>query len=169
MQLLEVIEIWNSNKSMIISFIRKKVNIESDIDDIIQEVFIKLWTNNQKINDKDKILKWLFSVARYTVADYYRRKKGSTISIESLNDNIPTELSLENNEESKKLIPIINSLPNKNKNILLLSEIYGLPHKEIAQQFDLTISCVKTRVVRARKLLADRMRECVCLEPTPYE
>lgn len=43
--------------------------------------------------------------------------------------------------------------------MLMLSDIYGMPHKEISTEFDLTVSCVKTRVIRARKLLAEKMRE----------
>jgi len=169
MQKDEVFELWSISKPKIISFIRNRVNSETELDDISQEVFIKFWTKNEDIKDKDKILPWLYSVTRFTIADYYRNKDNSLLT--SLPQN-EAELIVESNkkdtDESKKLLPIINSLPVKYKTVLLMSDIYGLSHKEIAQQFDLTLSCVKTRVVRARKLLAKRMEDCCSFSHDKY-
>jgi RNA polymerase sigma-70 factor (ECF subfamily) len=163
MEKTEIFEIWRVNKPKIISSIRKRIKRETDIEDISQEVFIKFWTKNEDIIDKDRILHWLYRVTLFTIADYYRKKE--YINLSSLTHN--TELTVleadeSSTDESKKLLPIINSLPVKYKTVLLMSDIYGLSHKEIAKEFDLTLSCVKTRVIRARKLLAERMQEC-CL------
>lgn len=161
MQKTEIFDIWRVNKPKINSFISKKIKKEADIDDISQEVFIKFWTKHKYIKDKNKIPNWLYRVARFTIADYYRKKENSIYSIPiQESKSIFIEENVSNTDESKKLIPIINSLPVKYKTVLLMSDIYGLSHKEIACQFDITISCVKTRVIRARKLLAERMKLC---------
>jgi RNA polymerase sigma-70 factor (ECF subfamily) len=169
MQKTEIFEIWRLNKPRIISSIRKKVKREHDIDDISQEVFIKFWIKNKEIKNKDKILHWLYRVTRFTIADYYRKKENS-IDLNLTQSASPPliENSEHKTDESKKLIPIIYSLPVKYKSVLIMSDIYELSHKEIAQQFEISVSCVKTRVVRARKLLAERMHECCSFSYDKY-
>ena len=163
MENTEILELWRIHKPKIISSIRKRVNRETDIEDISQEVFIKFWTKNREIIDKERILHWSYRVTLYTIADFYRKKEKSKLSVFPLKDDaLFGEAAEKTTDESRKLIPIIYSLPVKYKTVLLMSDIYGLSHKEIAWEFDLTVSCVKTRVIRARKLLAERMREC-CL------
>lgn len=159
----EIFEIWRGHRPRIISCIRKRIKRETDIEDISQEVFIKFWIKNEEIIDKDRILHWLYRVTVFTIADYYRKKENIKLSNLALSNEITLIEANENiPDESKKLIPIINSLPVKYKTVLLMSDIYELSHREIAKEFDLTVSCVKTRVIRARKLLAERMKEC-CL------
>jgi RNA polymerase sigma-70 factor (ECF subfamily) len=118
-------------------------------------------------NGEKKIL-WLFSVARYTIADYYRRRTPDTpvkpIDIPDLESKAVESTS----DESKKLLPLIQSLPERYKTVLLKSDIYGESHKEIAQQFNLSVSCVKNRVVRGRRLLAEKMHECCSFSHDTY-
>jgi RNA polymerase sigma-70 factor, ECF subfamily len=158
----EVILNWDRYKEYIISFVKKRIKKTTETDDILQEVFIKYWKRNPEIKDKNKVRQWLLSVARYTIVDYYREKKtekevkfiyGNEDFIKEVNADIQSD-------ESRKLLPIIYGLPIKYKNILLLSDIYSIPHKDISKNLNLSVTCVKTRVVRARKLLAERMKEC---------
>ena len=169
MEKTEIFEIWKVNKPRIISSIRKRIKRKTDIEDISQEVFIKFWTKNQEITDKDRILHWLYRFTLFTIADYYRQKEKFKLSYLSLsNEKTFIETNENTTDESKKLIPIIYSLPVKYKTVLLMSDIYGLSHKEIAKEFDLTVSCVKTRVIRARKLLGERMKECCIFSCDKY-
>lgn len=167
MQRIEIYNIWSIYKHRLYRYIVDKTKQKSEVEDILQEVFIKFWTKHDEIKDKDKILNWLISVSKNTIADYYRLKENSVykLALDPSTVKFDTEGKI---DESKKLIPIINSLPVKYKTVLLMSEIYGLPHKEIAEQFDLTISCIKTRVVRARKLLAEKMHQCCAFEYDKY-
>ena len=169
MEKTEIFEIWRTNKPKIISSIRKRIKRETDIEDISQEVFIKFWMKNEEITDKDRILHWLYRVTLFTIADYYRKKEKFKLSYLSPgNEKNFIETDENTTDESKKLIPIIYSLPVKYKTVLLMSDIYGLSHKEIAREFDLTVSCVKTRVIRARKLLGERMKECCIFSYDKY-
>ena len=169
MEKAEILEIWRVNKPKIISSIRKRIKRETDVEDVSQEVFIKFWTKNEEITDKDRILHWLYRVTHFTIADYYRKKEKRKFPIltQGAEASLP-ESPGSGPDESKKLIPIIYSLPAKYKTVLLMSDIYGLSHKEIATEFDLTVSCVKTRVIRARKLLAERMEECCLFSHDKY-
>jgi RNA polymerase sigma-70 factor, ECF subfamily len=164
----EILSYWIENKPGISSFILKKVSDPEVAKDILQEVFIKYWDKYNSIKDDNKISNWLISVTRNTVADYFREKQNYPVKHE-----IPESLSIscienERPDESSKLIPVIYALPAEYRNILILSDILGIPHKTISEQFSLTVSCVKTRVVRGRKLLSDKMHECCCLKHDKY-
>jgi RNA polymerase sigma-70 factor (ECF subfamily) len=166
----DLILIWNNNKEKIISYIRKDIERKDIVDDILQEIFIKFWENHNDIRDKAKIQQWLLSVSRFTIADYFREKKRDNIALDLI---IGQYCLMENsdsstNDESKKLLPIIHSLPKKYENILILSDIHGFSHKDIANQFNLSISCVKKRVERGRKLLAQKMHECCVFTHDKY-
>ena len=166
----DLILIWNNNKEKIISYIRQDIKRKDILDDILQEIFIKFWRNHTNIRDKNKIQQWLLSVSKFTVADYFREKKRDNIALDSIN----VESCLKENsdsftkDESRKLLPIIHSLPKKYENILILSDIYGFSHKDISNQFNLSISCIKKRVERGRKLLAQKMHECCTFTHDKY-
>ncbi len=166
----ELILLWDNNKIRITSYIRKSIDRPDIINDIMQEVFIKFWENHEEIKDKNKTLQWLISVSRFTIADYYRKKQLDNIKLKSLivDDCSEQESTTSTPEESKKILPIIHSLPKKYANIILLSDIHRFPQKMISTQFGLSISCVKKRIERGRKLLALKMKECCAFTHDKY-
>jgi RNA polymerase sigma-70 factor, ECF subfamily len=166
----ELILLWNKYKPKIISFIGKDIKSKDVADDILQEVFIKFWENHKTIKEKGKTLQWLLSVSKFSVIDYFREKKRDKTIQYSLIPNVCQMQDTENNntDESRKLLPIIQSLPVKYRNILLISDIQGIPHKVISKQFDLSISCIKKRIERGRKLLAQKMQECCSFNIDKY-
>ncbi len=168
MEKSEIFEIWNANKSRIISAIRKKVKRTVDIEDLSHDVFLKFWLRNEEIRDRNKVLPWLNSVTRNTITDFYRKKERIR-SFDKTPSNARVEtLEKRDTDDSEKLLPIIHSLPVKYRTVLLMSDIYGLSHKEISQQLDLTIACIKTRVIRARNLLVERMKQCCSFTHDKY-
>ena len=153
---------WDRNKGGILSLIKKEVKKSHEVNDILQEVFIKYWEKNHEIKDKNKVRQWLLSVTRFTIVDYFRETTKEKKTKNLLNQNFSFDPINESchSDESKKLIPVILGLPLKYRNILLFSDIYELPHKAISKNLNLTDTCVRTRVMRARKLLAEKMHEC---------
>jgi RNA polymerase sigma-70 factor, ECF subfamily len=166
----EIILYWDNYKEDIITFIKKRIKKTVETDDILQEVFIKYWKKNHEIKDKSKVRQWLLSVSRFTIVDYYREKKKDEEAKYSCgNEEFLNEADEDiHSDESKKLLPIIYGLPQKYKNILLLSDIYSIPHKDISKHLNLSLTCVRTRVVRARKLLAEKMKECCSFTHDKY-
>lgn len=153
----EVISIFHNGIS---KYIYIKVN-KNDAEDLIQDVILKI-VNSYTENKSVKNLKsWLYSVTNNTIADYYRKKykEVENISSEILQDNIEKKLSADD-----FIIPMIHLLDEKYSQILLMNDIEQLSQKEIAQKTDLSISAVKSRVLRARKMLRDLFLECCIME-----
>lgn len=151
-------EIWNSHKNHLLNFINTKVDSKHIVDDILQEVSIKLYDNlNRKTAIKD-YKKWLFQVSRNTIADYYRKnKKHSEILINNSNTTIQSTSCICDLSE----FVIQTYLPEKYSKPLYLSDIEQKTQQEIAEILNLTLTATKSRIQRGRKKLKELVNECI--------
>ena len=61
------------NKSALLNFIKTKVSNDHDAEDILQEVFRKIYINLDKVNDDNKLTSWMYQITRNVIIDYYRK------------------------------------------------------------------------------------------------
>ncbi len=138
-------------------FIFSKVKDDNATEDLLQETFIKVHTKLHLLKDKSKVKAWMFTIARYTVLDYFRMHK---ISYEiSDEDMVFEDPKLEHTKEDC-LRGIIKSLPKKYRDPLFLSDIKGMKQAEISQQLKLPLPTIKSQIQRARKLIAQGFMDC---------
>ena len=133
-------------------------------DDIVQNVFIKLYQNLDLIRNKDSILAWLFRSARNELYSLYRDTKLKKLYRESEDYNEieqETDYSLSEEIENKELNEIImKELENINpdqKEIFILKEYSGLSYKEIAVLIEIEEELVKSRLYKVRQKLIKRV------------
>ncbi|OUR96060.1 RNA polymerase subunit sigma-70 [Flavobacteriales bacterium 33_180_T64] len=150
-------DIWNLYANDIKHFILSKVKDTTIADDLLQETFIKVHTKIETLKDKSKLKPWLFSIARYTVYDYFKQHVNSH-EISDI-DIISKDSILEHNEKDC-LYGIVKTLPKKYRDPLFLSDIKGVKQNVIAQQLKLKLSTTKSRIQRARKLIAQGYIDC---------
>lgn len=151
---------WNEYRQQLLSFIRARVGTTEDADDILDDVFLKLMISADNNRTPERIAPWLYRVTRNRIVDYYRGKK----NLEALPDDLSEEaaessviLSL-----SRCMIPMIKTLSDTYQVPLMLSEIEGKKHKEVALALDLSVSAVKSRILRGREKLQKQLMSC-CL------
>jgi len=153
----DVEKIWKKFKDKLKQFILKRVSNEDDAEDILQEVFLKIHSNIETLRDRSKIQSWIYTITRNTVIDYYRREKPTYELSETLLETLPaTEDSFESNvtgELNQCVKILLNYLPDKYREALLLTEYKGLILKEMGDQLGLSLSGAKSRVRRAREKL----------------
>ena len=140
------------------------ISNKMECEDIIQEVFIKLFRNLNDIKNKNSINYWLFKTARNQVYTYYRGKK---IKVDQFNVSdtegieIPTGNELSNEIELKETKEIIlnelDQMPVEQKDIFLLKEYSGFSYKEIAELFQIDVNLVKSRLYKTRQKLINRI------------
>jgi RNA polymerase sigma-70 factor (ECF subfamily) len=143
-------ELWETFNHQLFSFIRKRVNDTQDAEDLLQEVFLRVHTRLDSLRDQERLVPWLYQVARNAVIDYYRGRRELAPLLEKF--PMPEEGSeLDPAAEiASGLAEMVGSLPDPYRETLLLSEIRGKKHKEIADQLGISLSGVKSRVQRAR-------------------
>lgn len=129
-------------------------------EDIVQEVFIKLWVN-PKIRISRSLRSYLFLMVKNACIDHLRSMKledkkkltlaEAQIVSESISVNIDSEVSL-------KIKRAIDELPAQCKEVYCLSVYSGLKHAEIAEELGISVNTVKVHVFRAKKILKERLR-----------
>ena len=158
--------IWEEFSIPLKRFIIKRVANVQDADDILQDIFIKIYNNIGSLSDDNKIHSWIYSIARNTIYDYYRRKYKYykiTKLPEEIEDNSYEELSV-NTEIASCLKAIIEKLPEIYKEAILLTEFQNMTQKELSEKLCIFLSGAKSRVQRARKRLKEILLDCCHLE-----
>ena len=158
-------QIWEEFRLPLKKFISKKISNAQDVDDVLQNVFIKIFNNAGNLMDDTKIHAWVYRITSNAIIDYYRTKT-PFITVE-----IPDNLVYENDEDLSLNGEIgacaktmINSLPEKYKEAILLTEFQDLTQKELSDRMGLSLSGAKSRVQRGRKKLKEMLLDCCHLE-----
>jgi RNA polymerase sigma-70 factor, ECF subfamily len=137
-------------------------------DDIVQDVFIKLFENLNNLHNKQSVQFWLFKTARNELMTFYRSTKNRKLISNSVDIDeveIESDYSLENeivNNEISKLIMI--ELENMNEDfreVFILREYSGLNYKEIASLLSIDEELVKSRLYKARQKLINRISKLI--------
>lgn len=151
-------EAWLVYRRQLLSFIRARVGTVDDAEDILNDVFVKL-TKSIAANAKpDNISAWLYHVTKNSIVDYYRTKKAFEALPEELTDEIAASDTIK--QLSSCLLPMIRTLPETFQQALVLSEIEGKKHKDLARELGLSLPAVKSRILRGREELHKSMVRC---------
>lgn len=162
--------IWNDFRIELLHFIKTKVKDEYDAEDILQEVFIKVYKSIDQLEDSTKLKIWLYRTTNNTIIDFYRARKQNTLELDEVEDVPTIGNSTENmNKEIAGCIKfMLHELPDKYKEPLSLYEFKGMKHREISAKLNISLSGSKTRIQRARKKLKEMLMECCEFEFDTY-
>lgn len=156
-------QIWNEFSDRIYSFILSKVNDPEVAKDLLQEVFIKIHTKLDSLNDQNSLSSWMFTVTRNTIYDYYRRKKTQQKEQSILADNAHLFDDNDLNLFCETCLHLfVEELPEKYKEAILATDLGELSQKEYAAQIGISYPGLKSRVQRGRVQLNKHFKEC-CL------
>lgn len=136
-------------KTLSIYIVQFTNNME-DAEDIAQSTFVKLWEKRNKINITTSLKSYLFRSAYNSYMDQIRKEKRKDLMIAELKYQALTatidEDSSKEEERVNKIKEVVNDLPDKCKEILLLSKSEGLKYKEIAERLGISIKTVESQI-----------------------
>lgn len=145
------------------AFIRSKV-AKDMVDDLLQDVFMKVHTRIDSLKEDVKLESWLYQVTRNTIIDHYRSKKTTEELPDWIEQPQPEEEETIRKELSLCLEPMIKELPNKYRKAVQMSEMESKTQKEMAEQEGISLSGAKSRVQRGRALLNTMLHDCCQFE-----
>ncbi len=123
-------------------------------EDLLQDIFLKIFTNLQDLKKDETFVSWLYRIAVNTCYSYLRGRKGQlqrTVPLSEVEGKIDGRTSKPEDEIMKKsLDDAIQSLPGKMKSIFLLHDVQGFKHEEIARTLGCSVGTSKSQLFKAR-------------------
>ena len=151
--------------------IYRMVRDKGQVEDLVQEIFIKAFSSLASYSSNYAFSTWLYKIATNHTIDYLRRKKLKTMSIDQPMRTKDGELEYELpdttyrpdryvlEDQRRELIQeAIDSLPPKYYRVIVLRHQQERTYEEIAQELDLPLGTVKAHIFRARELLYKKLR-----------
>lgn len=150
----------NRHKSKVFSFIMSKVKNKSIAEDIFQDAIIKVITSLQKgkYNEEGKFLPWVMRISHNLVIDHFRKQKripvvGKSKKFEDFdifdvidNNELTKEKNMMVDEQTQMLKKLINSLPDSQREVLIMRHYEDLSFKEIAEKTGVSINTALGRM-----------------------
>ena len=161
-----ITEVWNDMNDRLTNFVNGKVKDSELTKDIVQDVFLKVFSKSDTLKNKDKLVSWIYQITRNEIINHFRNVNFYNPSVEIEEEEI-NEIKL-TSELAECVRPVIDSLPQKYKEALILSDIENIPQKEIAKKLNISYSGLKSRVQRAREMLKDTCEECCDISTDVY-
>src|SRR5262249_53163374 len=142
-----------------------------DAEDLVQETFVKVFRALDRYDTERPFSAWIFTIASRLAIDHLRRRRGKTVSLEISEPGSTEERTMDvedtglkpaevtpHAEEESYAPPLIASLPEHYRIVVLLRHQQDLSYEEIAEVLNLPLGTVKARIHRARALLKDRLQ-----------
>jgi len=152
----------------LLNYILKISNISrEDAEDILQEVFVKAYQNLNDFDLNFKFSNWIYSIAHNTTISVFRKKnvRPQTVSWEDkdLDNILKSTLDVEDaslqKQTYKHILKIINQLPLKFKDVLILKFVEGKDYREISDILHKPMGTIATLINRAKKFLKQELEK----------
>ncbi len=160
--------LFNDHYESLVAYACSFVEEYDAAEELVQEVYFKLWTQRDKVNIKSTVRGYLYSMVRNASLNLIKHLK---ITEEYKNDN---KLSIEQFEQQvsdaaelsdlqKKIKRSINALPLQRKKIFLMSRYDGLKYQQIADELGISIRTVEKQMSAALKFMRTELGEFLML------
>lgn len=142
-------------KNKLFRFALRIVNQVAEAEDVVQEVFIKLWNNRQQMDTVQNVEAWCFTATKNLSIDKLRSKHQRLQPLKAgfdLHDQAATpDQAAAGQDVFDQVKKLMQNLPEKQREIMHLRDIEGLTYQEIADVLGLPLEQVKVYLFRARK------------------
>ena len=142
--------------------LNKMVKIAEIADELLQDVFLKVWIKKDTIDIERPFKAWLYTIAQNTVYDYYRKLAQDKKMQDHLIHTFATfynqtEDYIYDKERTAVLNEAIDQLPPQRREIFRLCKLEEKSYKEVAEQLNISVSTVSNQLVHATKAVKDHV------------
>jgi RNA polymerase sigma-70 factor (ECF subfamily) len=138
-------------------YARKFLNRQEDIDDLVQDVFVKAYTNLQSFDVDQRFSSWIYRIAHNTFVNELRRKDRQGFSVFDADTIFPFIAAKETAdgealaaEVEAEMDTLVETLPQKYREVILLHYFEHLSYQEISDVLRVPVNTVGVRMTRAR-------------------
>ena len=161
-------DLWRQFSSRLRAFIMTRVDNPADVDDILQEVFVKIARRTSTLRDPDRLTTWVFRIANNAIIDHYRaaprRRELPVDDLPTISVSSPQEDAIDDPARVREQLgsciqPLLDHLPERYREALELVELEGMAQTEAAKKLGLSVSGMKSRVQRGRAKVFEQLND----------
>jgi RNA polymerase sigma-70 factor (ECF subfamily) len=143
-------ELFNRHYKPLVAYINTFTNDIYLSEDIVQQTFITIWTQRNRLPLIKSIKNYLHTVSYHAFIDHYKKSKRNDAFFDDLKEKALRDSIDDDSELAErrilKLISIVDSLPPRCKEILRLNKIEGLKYIEISKKLDISVKTVESQM-----------------------
>lgn len=145
-------------------FVARRVRSDVDVDDVLQDVFLRVQRGLPSLRHGERFGPWVYRVTRSAVIDHMRAIARRGPPTEPATEVADEDDALDDRAAEQAVAAhialFVSLLPSPYREALTLTELEGLTQKEAAELVGISLSGMKSRVQRGRKLLRTALDEC---------
>lgn len=156
-------DIYSAFNYKLQKFIFSLIKTEPDTEDLVQEVFVKIWEHREQIRNTASFDTYLFTTAYNSTISFLRKKakdikyieyvKSVQIEINEFNDMDAINID----EIDKQLNSLIEKMPSRQREVFKMKHFQNYSYKEIAEALNISINTVENHIVKAHKYLKENL------------
>jgi RNA polymerase sigma-70 factor (ECF subfamily) len=163
-------EVYDRYYSRVRAYAASMLHDSTSADDVVQETFMRAQAHLEGVRDPDRIVAWLFRIAHNVCMDYLRARQSSRIDPDAEPETAcgcaagSVQRDLERREMSACVRDKIDHLSATDRAVVLLYDITGLSHQEVAEVLGIDPGTAKVRLHRARTKLRALLEDACSFE-----
>lgn len=133
-----------------------------DAEEMVQEVFLKVWEKRHTLDETRSFNSYLFTITKNSILNHFRKKANEESYVGYLKQNVKsmhtgTEENIIYSDLEMHLKNIINKLPDKRKEIFILSRELGYSNEKIAEVLNISKKTVENQITNALKYIQEHL------------
>jgi RNA polymerase sigma-70 factor, ECF subfamily len=159
---------WTELAAKLRPFVARRVRAPHDVDDVVQDVFLRLQRGLPGLRDDDRFGPWVYRVARSAIAEHQRARHRHALTpgdddLEDAADEADGDDDPDPHGLAANVARFVARLPSPYREALTLTELEGLTQKEAAEMLGISVSGMKSRVQRGRQQLRAALDACCAI------
>jgi RNA polymerase sigma-70 factor (ECF subfamily) len=139
-------------------YILSKLETSEISKDVLQDLFVSLWEKRQQLQISDSLKSYLYQSARHKIIDIYRKNSSYRKYLQQLIEHFDAQPeniteNVDYKAKNQEILEAINHLPDRMKEIFMLSRLEHQSIEQIAQRLGLSQQTVKNQITKALKIL----------------
>ena len=153
--------IVEDNTAIVFSAVRSVLGNTEDIEDLVQEIFIKIFRGLSGFKGGSRLSTWIYRIARNEAINSKAKRRAETVPVETVDlsgpsDERPDRVFFQR-QKNRHIRELVSRLDEKYREVIELRYLAERSYSEISEIMEIPIGSVKTYIHRARKELKDMM------------
>ena len=148
----------------VLGYCRKKVGNVEDAEELLLDIFLKLWHFREKLDESADVQVLLFTIARNHILNFIRNKATRQLAVtaqENASQHPPEGIlqQLNYNELYRQYQEVLDTLGDKQRTVFRMSREEGLSHREIADRLGISVRTVEAHIHSSLKVIRSELKD----------